>query len=309
MNLRFRGLVAAPYTPFLADGSLHLAAIPSYAHFLKDRGVQAAFICGTTGEGASLTTVERQQVAEAWMDAAGADFPIIVHVGHTSLNDACRLAAHAQEIGAQAVAALAPYFFTPRHAVELVDWCCELARAAEKLPFYYYNIPSMTGVAISGLDFLAEASSRIPTLAGIKYTHENLEDYGACVSFAEGKYDMLFGRDELLLEGWSQGARGAVGSTYNYASPLYLRLIEAMESGDLARARELQDLAITMIATCNNIGVTHLAASKSIMALLGVDCGPVRPPLTQPSAEMIHDLRTRLESIRFFEFANHPPKK
>lgn len=304
MHTRFRGLIAAPFTPFKPDGSLHLEIIPAYARFLKDRGVRAAFVCGTTGEGASLTTGERQRVAAAWTQTASDDFSIIVHVGHTSLTDACVLAAHAQEIGAAAVAALAPYFFKPRNAGELVDWCSPLAGAAPHLPFYYYNIPSMTGVTISGLDFLTQASSRIATLAGIKYTYENLADYEACVAFADGRFDMLFGRDELLLEGWDKGARGAVGSTYNYASPLYLRLIESVESGARARAREHQDLAISMIAICNDIGVTHLAASKSIMAMLGVDCGPVRRPLAQPSPSQIADLREKLDTIRFFQFAS-----
>src|SRR5690606_27165252 len=103
-----------------------------------------------------------------------------------------------------------------------------------------------------------------------------------CLRFADGKFDLLFGRDEMLFEGTETGARGAVGSTYNYASPLYLRLLAALDAGDRAHARALQDQSIAMIAACNGIGVTHLAASKAVMAWLGVDCGPTRLPLTQP---------------------------
>ncbi len=303
MNSPFRGLIAAPFTPFHEDGSLSLETIPGYAGFLKSRGVNTVFICGTTGEGPSLTTVERQQVASAWKQAAADDLSVIVHVGHTSLADARALASHAEEIGATAIAALAPYFFKPPDAEGLVNWCSSLAKAAPKLPFYYYNIPSMTGVAIPGAEFLAAAGSRIPTLAGIKYTYEDLADYEACVQLAEGRFDMLFGRDELLLEAWALGARGAVGSTYNYASPLYLRLIEAVEAGPPDQARSLQDEAIAMIAACNSVGVTHLAASKSVMRMLGVDCGPVRLPLIQPSTAQVADLRAKLEAIGFFEFA------
>lgn len=303
MSTRFRGLVAAPFTPFHADGSLNLDVIPAYARFLRDNGVGAAFVCGTTGEGLSLTLEERLRIAERWVGCADDRLRVIVHVGHTCLADARTLTAHAAKIGASAVSALTPCFFKPRNNAEVVNWCEAVASAAPMLPFYYYNIPSMTGIDYPVVDFLAQAQSRIPSLAGVKYTHENLPDYKACVAFAQGRYDILFGRDELLLEGTDAGALGAVGSTYNYAAPLYLRLLAARAAGRATQARTLQDTAIKMIAICNAIGVTHLAASKALMAMLGIDCGPVRLPLAQPEATQLATLRTRLNEIGFFDFA------
>lgn len=306
MQNRFRGLVAAPFTPFNADRSLNLAAIPAYAQFLRENGVGAAFVCGTTGEGLSMTLAERLAVAEKWLQSTDSRLPVIVHVGHTCLEDARALTAHAAQIGAAAVSALAPMFFKPRNLDELVDWCEAVASAAPSLPFYYYNIPSMTGVTLPVAEFLAKASARIPTLVGVKYTYEDFPDYGACVAAEGGRYDILFGRDELLLEGWKAGARGAVGSTYNYAAPVYLRLLAAHRNGDEATARRLQDAAIKMIAICNGVGVTHLAASKALMPMLGVDCGPVRLPLAQPTADQIATMRARLDEIGFFDFACRP---
>ena len=306
MQNRFRGLVAAPFTPFKADRSINLDVIPTYARFLRENGVSAAFVCGTTGEGLSLTLEERIAVAEKWVASAGENLPVIVHVGHTCLEDARKLTAHAAEIGASAVSALAPCFFKPRNTGELVDWCEAIASAAPSLPFYYYNIPSMTGVTLPVAEFLAKAADRIPTLVGVKYTHEDFPDYGACVKAAGGRFDILFGRDELLLEGWKTGALGAVGSTYNYAAPIYRRLLAAHQNGDEATARALQDTAIRMIAVCNGVGVTHLAASKALMAMLGVDCGPVRLPLIQPGAAQLASLREKLGEIGFFEFACRP---
>ncbi len=303
MSSRFRGLVAAPFTPFHADRSLNLDVIPAYARFLRDNGVGAAFVCGTTGEGLSLTLEERLRIAERWVACADDRLRLIVHVGHTCLADARTLTAHAAKIGASAVSALTPCFFKPRSNAEVVNWCEAVASAAPALPFYYYNIPSMTGIDYPVVDFLAQAQARIPSLAGVKYTHENLPDYKACVAFAQGRYDILFGRDELLLEGTDAGALGAVGSTYNYAAPLYLRLLAARAAGQAPEARTLQDTAIKMIAICNGIGVTHLAASKALMAILGVDCGPVRLPLAQPDATQLATLRTRLNEIGFFDFA------
>ncbi|HTO03600.1 MAG TPA: dihydrodipicolinate synthase family protein [Opitutus sp.] len=307
MNLtqaqRFRGLVAAPFTPFNENLSVNLDRIPSYANLLRDNGVIAAFICGTTGEGLSLTTDERLRIAEKWMESADEKLRVIVHVGHNCMADAQRLTAHAGEIGASAIGAFAPNFFKPRDHDELADWCARISEAAPAMPFYYYHIPSMTGVNLPVAPLLSRAAEKLPSLAGVKYTHNDFDDYEACVRFAEGRYDILFGRDELLLESWSRNALGAVGSTYNYAAPLYSQLLQHLAAGKENQARALQDKAIEMISICNNVGVTHLAASKAVMAMLGVDCGPVRPPLRNPTAAELTELRRRLDAADFFSTA------
>lgn len=307
MSTRFRGLIAAPFTPFHPDRSLNLAAIPAYAELLRANGVGAAFICGTTGEGASLTVAERKLVAEAWMNEADEHLRVIVHVGHNCLSDVRELMRHAAGIGAAAVGALAPSFFKPRNNDELVEWCANAASAAPSLPFYYYHIPVMTGVHSQVASFLALAADRIPSLAGVKYTFEDLKDFEACVKFGHGRFDILFGRDELLLEGWQHGAQGAVGSTYNYAAPLYVRLLEHVRAGRTEEARRLQEQAVRMISICAGAGVTHQAATKSMMAWHGVDCGPMRLPVRTIDAAQSAELRRKLEAIGYFDFACRAP--
>src|SRR3954469_8189210 len=120
---------------------------------------------------------------------------------------------------------MAPFFFRPGTVQELVDFMAQVAAAAPALPFYYYHIPSMTGVHIPAAEFLRAAADRIPNLAGVKFTFENLMDYAECVRFSGGRFDVLFGRDEMLLAGLSLGAHGAIGSTYNFAAPVYHRII------------------------------------------------------------------------------------
>lgn len=303
MKTKFSGLVAAPFTPFNSDLSLKLSAVPVYADLLRRNGVSAAFVCGTTGEGLSLTTDERMRVAEAWMKCADSKLRVIVHVGHNCLADAIALTTHAAKIGAAAVGAFAPCFFKPRDHDELAEWCAAIANAAPSIPFYYYQIPSMTGVSLPVAPLLAKVANRVPSFAGVKFTYEDLADFDACVAFDGGRFDVLFGRDELLMEGWSHRALGAVGSTYNYAAPLYLKLLEHLERGEKAAARALQDKAIRMIAICNDVGVTHLAASKALMKMVGVDCGPVRLPVRNPSLSQIAAMRTRLEADYFFATA------
>src|SRR5688500_3533376 len=103
---KLKGLIAAPHTPFHEDGSLNLEMIPKQAAWLAKNGVLGAFICGTTGEGSSLTTEERLAVANRWVQSAPATLKVIVHAGHNSLEEAKGIAAHAEQIGAHAVAAI-----------------------------------------------------------------------------------------------------------------------------------------------------------------------------------------------------------
>ena len=300
---RLKGLIAAPYTPFQKDGRLNLPMIEKLAEALVVNKVAGAFVCGTTGEGVSMSTAERMKVAERWQACAGPKLRVIVHVGHTSLGDCRALAAHAQKIGAAAVGCMAPFCFKPAKAEDLVAFCAEVAAAASDLPFYYYHIPCVTGVTIPAFDFLRAAADRIPNLAGIKFTHENLMDYSACVRWEGGRYDALFGRDEMLLPGLAVGAAGAIGSTYNYAAPVYHRIMKAFARGDLAVAQDEQARANAMIAVLIRFGGMP-PAGKAFMRLIGLDCGPVRLPLCPLTEAQAEALRAGAEAAGFFDFAS-----
>src|SRR5690606_26966689 len=121
----------------------------------------------------------------------------------------------------------------------------------------------------------------IPTLEGIKFTHEDLMDFSRCVRFGDGRYNLLFGRDEILLAGLAMGARGAVGSTYNFAAGYYQAVIEAYQQGDMERAQAEQARATELIAAFAPYG--GIPAQKAIMRMVGLDCGPVRAPLSDLS--------------------------
>lgn len=298
------GLVAAPFTPMNAEGGLKLDVVERYAKFLHRNGVKGAFICGTTGEGMSLSVAERMAIAKRWVEAAPPELRVIVHVGHNALPDSQALAAHAQEIGAWAIAMMAPSFFKPATIADLVNFCAEVAAAAPALPFYYYHMPAMSGLDFAMIDFLELAGSKIPNLAGIKFTYENLMDYASCLNAKGGRFDILFGRDEILLAALAFGARGVVGSTYNYAAPLYLNLIKAFENNDLPKARLLQQKAITMMTILAHCGAHFISASKAIMAMLGVECGQCRAPMAQISAAQRRKLQSALNKTGFFDFCS-----
>ncbi|MES2460747.1 MAG: dihydrodipicolinate synthase family protein, partial [Armatimonadota bacterium] len=273
MKINLNGLVAAPHTPFHADGSLHLGIIEKQVDTLRTNGVTAAFICGTTGEGMSMTLPERRQVAERWVEASrGTGLKVIVNASHLCLGDIQELGAHADSIGADAFAIMAPSFFRPARLEELVAFCAESAKAAPGLPFYYYHMPGMTGVTFPMANFLPQAAEHIPNFGGIKFTSEDLMDYGRTLTAAGDSFEVLFGRDEILLSALALGAKGAIGSTYNFCAPLYHKVIAAYEAGDLPAAQLGQAKVMEMVAVLNRYG--GLAAGKAMMALIGVDCGP-----------------------------------
>jgi len=296
------GLIAAPFAPLNAEGGLKLDIVEHYAKFLHRNGVQGAFVCGTSGESMSLSVAERMAIAKRWVEVAPPGLRVIVHVGHNALPDSRALAAHAQEIRAWAIAAIAPSFFKPATVADLVNFCAEVAAAAPSLPFYYYHMPAMSGVDFAMVDFLELAESKIPNLAGIKFTHENLMDYAFCLNAKGGRFNMLFGRDEILLAALALGARGAVGSTYNFAAPLYLNLMKAFDDNDLPKARLLQQKAITMISVLAHCGANFISASKAVMQMLGVECGKSRSPIAQISAEQRRKLQNVLTKMGFFDF-------
>lgn len=295
---KLEGLIAAPFTPMTADGALNMSAVKPYADLLAASGVKGVFICGTTGESASLTTDERKAVAEAWVAAAAGRLKVIVHVGSNCAADAIALARHAEQSGADAIGAMAPYFFKPQTAAELVAWFTPIANS-NSLPFYYYNMPSMSGVSVPVAEFLALGGKAMPTLAGVKFTHNNLMEMSQCLMLDGGRYEVLHGYDEILLCGLSLGATAAVGSTYNYAAKVYNRLIEAFRAGDIAAAAALQQYSVKIVEVIIKHG-GGVRGGKAIMRLMGVDCGSCRLPLAPFTEAEYTELEAELEAIDFF---------
>ncbi|MCB9289233.1 MAG: dihydrodipicolinate synthase family protein [Lewinellaceae bacterium] len=299
---KLKGLVAAPFTPMDARGELALDKIDALARLYEKNGVVGAFICGSTGEGVSLTFEEKRQVMEKWGKAKGGKVKALFMLGGTCLKEMQQLALHARDCGLDGISILCPFYFRPKSVAHLVEFCKLVADTVPEMPFYYYHIPSLTGGYFPMARFLALAEDQIPNLAGIKYTAQDIMDFHACRMFRNGKYNMLWGVDEALLSGLAAGAEGAVGSTYNYAAPLYNSIIEAFRNKDLAEAERLQQSAVRMIGLLAKYGGT--GAGKAFMKLIGLDCGWFRPPVSSPSLEDVNALKRELEEIGFFDFCS-----
>ena len=298
------GLVAAPFTPMDKNGDVVTSLIPEYYQMLKRNGITGAFICGSTGEGVSLTMQEKKDVAKAWGECCkgDADFKVMLLLGGTCLADCIALAKYAQQVGLFAVSFTAPFYFKPADVNALAACCKTIADSVPDMPFYYYHIPVLNGVGFSMIDLLKAVDGEIENFAGIKYTHEDFMDFLSCLHFNNGKYDMLWGRDENMLPALSIGAKGAVGSTFNYAAPLYYKMIDAFKNNDLGTAALLQQQSIDMISLLGKYG--GIATGKAYMKLIGVDCGGFRLPVKNMSAESFESFKKDTERINFSSFCS-----
>ena len=299
---KLEGLIAAPFTPMNEDGSINLEIIESYYLALKSNGVKGAFICGSTGEGVSMTFEEKKAVYKAWAKCTRGndDFKVMAFLGGICIQDCIELAKYAEEVGLYAVSFTSPFYFKPASVEILAKACIEVAAAVPNMPFYYYHIPVLTGVGYSMFSLLQEIDGKIENFAGVKYTHEDFMDFQSCMNFNNSKYDMLWGRDENMLSALVLGTKGAVGSTFNYAAPLYHKLISSFEKNDLKTAANLQQKSIDMIRLLGKYG--GISVGKSYMKLTGIDCGEFRSPVKNMSQSDYEKFKEDVNSLNFDEF-------
>ena len=223
---------------------------------------------------------------------------VIAHVGGTCQADCIELARHAAGQGVDAVGAIAPFYFKPASVEELVDFYKPIAAAVDPIPFYTYHMPSVTGVNLPMKEFLEKGSRAIPNLNGIKFTSNNFMEMLECIRLEDGRFDILNGFDEMLLCGMAAGARGGVGSTYNYSLSTYRNLYDAFLAGDIERARAFQQESVDIV----HVIIRHgggVRGGKAIMNHLGIDCGDCRLPFAPYTESEMHQLGEELDRIGF----------
>lgn len=293
---KLTGLIAAPHTPFTVDGSVNYPVIDQIAEHLINQGVKGVYVLGTTGEGIHCSVEERKKVAERWVSAGAGKLNITLHTGALSIADSLELNRHAETLDIFATSVIGPCFFKPGNIEDLVEYCRINAAAAPSKGFYYYH-SGMSGVNLDMEQFLQVAADRIPNLTGMKFNSGDMYEYQRCVRVNNGQFDIPFGVDEFLPAGLACGAVGAVGSTYNYAAPLYHRLIDSFNLGDQQDVALCMDKVISIIRVLVQYG--GVAAGKVAMQLHGIDVGDPRRPLNPMTEQQKQDA---LQAFRKADF-------
>jgi len=270
-DLDHRPLIVAAVTPLTDDGSaVDTDAIPPYAAFLTAHGADGVFACGTTGEGVLLGLAERERVASAFR--AALDGALVVHAGAQTTAETVALAAHARDVGADAVAVIAPPYY-PFDADSLTTHFVAAARACDPLPFYCYAFSPRSGYPLT-VEVIRRIQGEIGNLAGLKVSESPFEKVAP---YLELGLPVLIGNEPLIAQGLAGGAIGTV-SGMAAAFPDVVRA--GLDAGDAAAMEQLARVRGSMEASGQ-----FIAAAKHVLGRRGVPLRPaVRPPMRQLTA-------------------------
>lgn len=282
-SLSLRGVIVPILTPMTNEGILWLDAFEPLVEFLIASKVAGLFPCGTTGEGPLLTRKERCQVAETVVKLARGRVPVIIHTGAVTTEKALYLTRHAQNIGADAVAIIPPYFYHLSDEV-LIKFYGQIATAVPDFPIYLYNYPAVSNNDIS-LNVLERLSAEYPNIMGIKDSSGNLEMLKAIKALRGKRFSTAIGTDRLIATCVLQGADACVSGNSNVVPELVVDLFNASAAGDVATAQALQQTldAFRIILKDGQ----DLSLFKALLAERGIQVGSVRSPLIRASSEQI----------------------
>jgi dihydrodipicolinate synthase/N-acetylneuraminate lyase len=273
-------LVAAAATPLSGGGaSLDEAAIWPYVRFLTDGGADGVFACGTTGEGILLSLEERRRVAVVFRAALRG--LLVVHCGAQSTADSVALAAHAAEIGADAVAVIPPPYF-PLDERALAAHLGAAAHACAPLPFFIYAFAARSGYPVSR-EVVERVRESAPNLAGLKVSEapwENVEPF-----LATG-LPVLVGQEPFIPRALAAGAAGAVSGLAAAFPDVVRSVLDKPDADGEARLRALRG---AMEAS----GGPFIAAVKHVLARRGL---PISPDLRAPMRRLGPEETARLDA-------------
>lgn len=268
------GILTAMITPF-TDGGVNLKELGRMIDYQIDGGTDAVVILGTTGEPATMTENEKVEVIKFSVKHAAGRIKVIVGTGSNDTAKAVTASRRAEELGADGVLAVTPYYnkCTQKGLLEYYRAIC----SAVKIPVIAYNVPSRTAVNI--LPETAEKLAEIPNMAGIKEASGNMAQVCETMRRIRGKMDLYSGEDFLNLPMLAIGGAGLISVTSNIAPALVKKMYELVKANELDKANEVQDFLLPLEDACflevNPIPI------KAAYNMLGFDAGVPRAPLTE----------------------------
>lgn len=283
---KYQGIFPAFYACYDETGAISPTRVREFTEYLIGKGVSGLYVGGSSGECIYQSVSERKLLLENVMVANRGRVTIIAHVACNNTADSRELAAHAESLGVDAIAAIPPiYFHLPPYAV--AQYWNDISAAAPNTDFVIYNIPQLAGVALSSA--LLREMLKNPRVIGVKNSSMPVQD----IEMWRDEGAIVFnGPDEQLLSGLAAGAIGGIGGTYAAMPELYLKIYELFQTGEIAKARRIQDACCQIIyKLCAGKGNMY-ATIKAVLRKLGApDLGSVRAPLypVQPEDQPVID--------------------
>lgn len=290
---KYQGIFPAFYACYDASGAINPAAVRALTRFFIEQGVKGVYVGGSSGECIYQSVEERKLVLENVMEEARGQLTVIAHVACNNTADSMVLAAHAESLGVDAIAAIPPiYFKLPPYAI--AKYWNDISEAAPNTDFIIYNIPQLAGVSLTVP--LLKTMLRNPRVIGVKNSSMPVQDIQM---WADEGAIVFNGPDEQLISGLVMGAVGGIGGTYGAMPRLYCKLYELVGSGDLATAREIQnDCCRIIYKMCSGHGNMYAMIKEILRLNGGPDCGGVRAPLIELTQEDKTIAQSCAEDIR-----------
>lgn len=264
------GVIPALVTPFDENENLDEARMRSIVEFLIGRGVHGLYVTGSTGEAFMMTLEERKRALEVVIEQVKGRIPVIAHVGAISTRLSIDLAKHAEKTGADALSSVPPFYWGFSQD-QVVGYYTDITNATN-LPMIAYNVPL---AGLFGFDMIKRLSE-IKGVEGIKYTAPTHFEIMRIKAEIGKDFVIYSGADEMAMSGLSFGADGIIGSFYNVIPETFIGIDAAIKAGDMARAKELQEVANAVIFF--SLSRNPIAAIKRAMAWQGADAGYCRKP-------------------------------
>ena len=291
---KYQGIIPAFYACYDKNGQVDGQTVRALARYLLDKGVKGLYVGGSSGECIYQSVAERKQTLESVMEVVRGKLTVIAHVACNNTADSRELAAHAESLGVDAIAAIPPiYFHLPPSAI--AKYWNDISDAAPNTDFIIYNIPQLAGVALTTP--LLQEMLKNPRVVGVKNASMPVQD----IQMWRDEGAVVFnGPDEQLLSGLAAGAAGGIGGTYAAMPELYMEIVKCFQSGQLEKGREIQNECCRIIyKMCSAQGNMYAVIKEIIRLQGGPDVGGVRAPLlnltegdgavTAQAAQMIAD--------------------
>lgn len=279
---KYHGIIPAFYACYDDEGNVSDERTKEFAEYLLNKGVKGLYVCGSSGECIYQSKEERKLILESVMEIARGKMTVIAHVACNNTKDSMELAAHAESLGADAIAAIPPiYFHLPEEAI--AQYWNDISSAAPHTDFVIYNIPQLAGVSLTMPLF--NEMLKNPRVIGVKNSSMPTQDI-QMFKARGGKDIVIFnGPDEQFVAGRTIGADGGIGGTYAVMPELFLKCDQYIKEGNIEKAREIQYAINEIIYAMCDCECNMYAAAKEVLRLQGINIGDARKPLTQLKEE------------------------
>lgn len=274
---KYKGVIPAFYACYDDEGNISPEKVRMLTEYFIQKGVKGVYVNGSSGECIYQSVEDRKVVLENVMEVARGKLTVIAHVACNNTKDSQELAAHAESLGVDAVAAIPPiYFHLPEYAI--AEYWNDISAAAPNTDFVIYNIPQLAGVALTGSLFAKMREN--PNVIGVKNSSMPVQDIQMFKRAGGKDYIIFNGPDEQFISGRIIGAEGAIGGTYGVMPELFLKMNELLLAGKIDEAREIQyDVDDVIYKMCEAHGNLYAVIKKILQINEDMDLGGVRKPL------------------------------